>query len=115
MNKKQELKNKAGASSVIGVIVMVAITCAIVYTTFIYISGFEYNEDIIKSKIDIDENYTFIDMTFDYSVNDFYFVEIKLLDENNISTITVTGFLYNKSTEELLYNDSSDIIKLKEI
>jgi len=119
MNKKQTtiIKNKVGVSAVIGVILMVAIVIAIASTVYVYISDFESNEDIIKSKIEVSQNYTVMDITFKdvWHVRYIDRVEIIIMDFDNASIITVKGFLYNYNTNQLSYDNNSELIKLKEI
>lgn len=116
--KTKLIKNKAGVSAVIGVILMVAITVAIACTVYVYIAGmdFESDEDIIKSKIEVSQNYTIMDITFKdiWHVRHIDRVEIIIMDFDNASIVTIKGFLYNTNTNQLSYDNNSNLIKLKE-
>lgn len=118
--KQTIIKNKAGVSPVIGVILMVAITTAIACAVYIYVSGMidiTPHDNIIKSKIDINKSYEIDHITYSYIWRDhnIHRVKITLVDYINSSIITIDGFIFNTLTHQFGYDNNSELIKLKEL
>jgi len=109
------IKNKKGVSAVIGVILMISITIAMVLTVYIYATGMLKNDvsdsyDNLKLKdgyIITNVDYERIGATYKYFVN----YEIQHANASCNCPIYLNGFLYDKTTDELFYFGNSEYVE----